>query len=89
MDITFSVIGFKQPDEKWKQMKAVHDACKKAGIEVPREIQKFFNYDPPKDNGVKVDLPLEEIKEYSEAGYLLKVADIPKDVTIIKIYESY
>jgi len=89
MSITFSVIGFKPPDEKWKQMKAIYDSCEKANVATPKEVDEFFNYDPPSDNGVEVDLSLKKLAEDSEEGYLLKVSDIPKDVTLIKIFESY
>ncbi len=50
------VIGFRPADEKWKQMKEVWDACVRAGVGVPDNVVKFFGYDPPDDEGIKVDL---------------------------------
>lgn len=49
------VVGFKPPDEKWKKMKAVWDACDKAGMDPPKEVMKFFNHEPPDERGVAIE----------------------------------
>lgn len=50
------VVGFKPVDAKWKAMRDVYNACKAAKINLPREVEKFFEDSPPDDNGVRVDL---------------------------------
>jgi len=50
------VIGFRPPDAKWKKMKEVHDACIAANVEIPEEVDEFFNWEPPDPRGVKVEL---------------------------------
>lgn len=32
MSMSLNVMGFKPPDEKWKQMKAAYEACCAAGV---------------------------------------------------------
>ena len=56
MGMSTEVVGIKPPDEKWKQMKAVYDSCKAAGVETPMEVSEFFGFDPPDDAGVLVEM---------------------------------
>lgn len=88
------VVGFKPPDAEWKKMKAVWDSCKKAKIDVPREVEKFFNGNEPDDAGV--ELNQHElgscIKKYQTdycEGYEVDITKVPKDVKIIRFYNSY
>ena len=48
MGMSSHVTGFKLPDEKWKKMKAIYDACKVANISPPQEVNEFFDYSPPR-----------------------------------------
>ena len=85
--------GFKPPDEKWHKMKAVRDACLKAKINTPKEVDDFFDGKTPDEKGVEVDLKsLPCCKkwnvDYAE-GYEIDVSKLPKDVTIIRAYTSY
>lgn len=92
-----SVIGFKPPDEKWKKMKKVYDVCKETGVNLSADVEDFFdggdNY--PDDEGVRVELEDHEsgcCKEYSDdgsSGYDIDVKKLPKDVTIIRFYNSW
>ncbi len=52
MSMSTHIVGFRPPNEKWKQMKAVYDACVKAEIDAPSEVRKFFNDEPPDPEGV-------------------------------------
>jgi hypothetical protein len=91
MSMSTHIIGFIPADDKWIQMKRVFDSCEEAGIEIPREVSRFFNDEKPDPNGVEIELKATEWenREYCYNGYELKVSDIPKDVTIIRFYNSY
>ena len=91
MSMSTSVKGFRPPDEEWKKMKAIWDACKAAGnVEPPEPVQEFFNWHEPDPNGIDVHLRVTKWNnnECSE-GLELKVEDIPKNVTVIRFYNSW
>lgn len=79
------MIGFRPPDEKWKKMKAVYDACQVAGIETPKEIDLFFGYDVPSDDGVTVDIKSAAEYQRDDDSECIKVdiRKLPKDVNIL------
>ncbi len=93
MGMSTNVCGFKPPDEKWKKMKAVYDACLQADTKVPKAVEDFFGYDPPDDAGVVVDLEkhacCQEYKEDAREGFEIDVTKLPKDVTLIRFYNSW
>jgi hypothetical protein len=70
-------------------MKAIWDACKKAGVEPPKEVRDFFGYGPPDDAGVEVKLELREWHDDSRSGYELDIDKLPKNITVIRFYNSY
>ena len=49
------VYAFRPPDKKWRQMKAVWDACEASGVDVPGKVASFFD-GTPDDAGVKIAL---------------------------------
>lgn len=89
MSMSTHVIGFKPPDAKWKKMKEVWDACEKAGIDPPKEVSEFFNYENPDENGVEVELDAAEWGDDGRQGYEIEVSKLPKGVTIIRFYNSW
>lgn len=93
MSMSSSVYGIKPPDSRWLQMKAVYDACKNAGIEVPGDVDEFFEYEEPDEMGVVVNLENEPCcSEYSADmanGFEIDIAKLSKDVTAIRFVNSY
>lgn len=93
MSMSTYVIGFKPPDEKWKAMKKVWDACQAADIDTPKDVEEYFDGDEPDDAGVVVELRKHACcKEYGaemQSGYEIDVTKLPKDVTIIRFVNSY
>lgn len=87
------VIGFKSPDEKWRKMKAIWDACNKAEVQVPNDVLKYFNYSPPDERGVEVELKdtpcCTEYKEEMCDGFEIDMKKLPPDLTHIRFYISY
>ena len=89
MGMSTHVIGFRPPDRKWKNMKDVWNVCEAAGINPPTEVEEFFGFETPDDNGVEVDLPTTEWSDRVRQGFELNVKDIPKDITVIRFFNSY
>ena len=105
MSVSTYIVGIKPPDEKWLQMKAVWDACALAAVEVPTEVDEFFNWEEPDDSGVIVSLgSLYQIKELGQrqtedglsyylgdgqSGIEIELSKIPKDIKKLRFYNSY
>jgi hypothetical protein len=90
------VIAFKPPGEKWQRMRAVYDACTAAGIDVPGEVMGFFDHMPPDPAGVEIsERTLRDkgaVTDWSAdmaAGFEVDVTKLPRDVTVIRFYNSY
>lgn len=56
MSMNICVEGINQPNEKWFKMKTVYESCINAGIQMPHEVLKFFNYNEPNENMIVEDL---------------------------------
>ena len=90
------VVGFKPPDERWKQMKAARDACAAAGVPLPDAVDRFFGFEPPDDAGVTIpekqlieDGVVTEYNDRYRDGYEIHLDKVPKDVKIIRVYNLY
>lgn len=80
------VEGIKQPGDKWKRMKKVYDVCKATGVQVPKEVLEYFDYEEPDDKGVTVRIKPEEYKREMIEGFDVHLNKIPKDVEVIRFY---
>ena len=101
MSMSTHIIGFRPPDEKWRKMKAVWDACVAADMSIPNTVHEFFGGESPDPNGVEVDLfssalyhhgKPSAVKKWNadmQEGFEVDVTKLPKDVTIIRFYNSY
>jgi hypothetical protein len=90
-------VGIKPPDETWRKMVAVYDACADAGIDPPRDVENYFAGDRPDDAGVIVeDATLRDcgaVREWTDGdmreGIEVDLTKIPKDITVIRFINSY
>ena len=96
MSMSTYVIGFRPPDEKWKKMKAVYDACVAGGIGMPEEVVEFFNGEEPDATGVKVDLtstkkggPVTKFGDEYGQGLQIDLTKLPKDIKILRFINSW
>ena len=99
MSMSTHVVAFVPPDEKWKKMKAVYDACYIAIVTVPDEVQLFFEDEKPSSNGIRIDhVKLNAhhvISTYNadnENGFDIDVEQLLKvfpNVKIVRVYNSY
>ena len=83
------VIGFAPPDDEWRRMKAVWDACINANVPVPDYVAKFFDWQEPDERGVEVEIPATEWEDDLRDGYEIEVSKIPPQVKFIRFYNSY
>jgi hypothetical protein len=83
------IIGFRPPDEKWKKMKEVWDRCNELKIEPPKEVKDFFQGEEPDPNGIEVNIPTRKWENEYGSGFEIMIKDIPKDIEIIRFYNSW
>jgi hypothetical protein len=92
MSMSTHIVGFKAPDKKWNEMKAIWDACKRAKINVPDEVDEYFDFQEPDDSGVLVNLDQVAVRWNDGdmcSGLEIPVHSLPKDLTSIRFYNSY
>ena len=92
MSMSTHVIGFAPPDEKWKAMKSVYDSCINAGIYIPAEVENFFNGEKPDPAGVSTNIGFLASKWTDGdmcSGIEIDLSKLPKNVKIIRFYNSY
>ena len=71
-------------------MKAVHDACLRAGVVVPEEVMEYFEGKSPDPKGVEVKL--QNLKPWArdmEDGFEIDINTLPADVKILRFVCSY
>lgn len=90
------VVGFKPPDSTWRNMKAVWDACKAAGVPAPEVVLAFFGYEQPDDQGVTVDVRALEgsgaVREWhddSANGYEVDLSKLDPTIKTLRFYNSW
>jgi hypothetical protein len=84
-----SIKGFIPPDDKWKKMKAIYDACRVAKINLPDEVEDFFDGEKPDENGQIVEIPHTEYQDDYSQGIEVEIAKLPKNVKVIRFYNSW
>jgi len=102
MSMSTFVFGVRPPDDKWKGMKAVRDACIKVGTPVPEEVEKFFNYEKPDDKGILVEFTMDNKGKVSNGcckpfydenncyeGFEIELSKVPKDITILRFVNGW
>lgn len=97
MGMTSSVYGVITPDNTWKKMKAIWDACEDGGITPPKEVVDFFRGEEPDFNGSTILLANQYdtfygTKKYSadmKDGFEVDITKLPPHVKIIRFVNSY
>lgn len=95
MGTRIRLVGIVPPDDKWKKMKAIFDACIKGDIEIPDEVDEFFDNEDPDPAGVIIDLTPGQYTDVARPwgdmdsdGIEITVDDIPKNVKILRFYNG-
>lgn len=93
MSMSTHIVGFRPADDKWRKMKAVYDACQDAGTQVPDSVIRFFDYAPPDEAGVEVDIEktdaVTEWRGDMREGFEVDLTQLPEGITVIRFYNSY
>ena len=91
MSMSTHFVAFRPPDEKWQRMKEVYDVCKKAGINIPKEVGEFFEYENPDPNGVQVDIE-QAVEDWNDGdmcnGYEIDLSKLPDNIRYIRVFYS-
>lgn len=93
MSSTISVEGIKLPDDKWKKMAAAYKACEGADVEIPEEVENYFNGDAPDTDGVTVNLQdtgcLTRSTGSGYYSYSINIKKLPDGVEIVRFTNSW
>lgn len=93
MGMSTHVVGIRRPDETWKKMKAVWDACRAAGVDPPDEVLEFFNHEAPDPAGIRVELEgnpcIQAYNDDMRQGFEVDISKLPKNVTSVRFYNSW
>lgn len=94
MGMSTHIVGFRQADDRWKRMKAAYEACEAAGVEIPDDVDDFFDGEPPGDKpGMEVDIKCSPaVSEYNDdslSGFEIDIRELSKDIGIIRVYNSW
>lgn len=92
MSMSTCVVGFRPADEAWKNMKSIWESCEAAGVEIPKEVLKFFDGKPPKDKpGAEVSIK-EAVRDWSDEysqGFEVDLTKLPSNVKVLRFYNSW
>jgi len=86
-----NINGFTEPSTEWLEMKAAYDACDKAGVRIPEEVQQYFHYEPPKHPGQPIDIT-KAVTPYRgdmEEGFDVDISKLPPNVKLVRFHVSY
>ena len=93
MSMSTHIVGFRPPDEIWHKMKKVFDACRAAGVPIPREVERFFNDEVPDISGLKIDMTdhpsVMRYKDDMREGFEVDIKSLPPHITRIRFYNSW
>ncbi len=94
MGMSMYVVGIKPPDAKWNKMKKIYDACQEADMDVPDAVMDYFDGEDPDDKGVLLDESRlgKAVSEYCVegcSGFEVELSKLPKDVKILRFYNSW
>jgi hypothetical protein len=87
MSVSVDIEGFKDPTPEYKAMAAAYRACEEAGVPIPDELNRFFDWGEPRDDGTLVSL--EEAMTGKGVAYgdgiLIDLSKLPEGVTRIRV----
>ena len=91
MSMSTYICGIVPPNDTWLKMKAVHDACRLASVDVPDVVTEFFNGDMPDDKGVIIDISniAEKYSANGEHGFEIDIEKVPKHIKTIRFINSW
>ena len=92
MSASYDVIGMKVQDEKWEKMKNVWNTCQIAGVDIPEEVEEFFNWENPNYlQGMQINIS-NAVSQPQVEDYVVwdvEIDKLPPDVKVIRFRISY
>lgn len=91
MGMSTHVYGIVPADDKYNEMKALYDMCKKNDVSVPDEVWDFFDGDVPDSAGMQTSLDdaSTEFSSDMETGYEVDISKIDPKIKIIRFTNSW
>ena len=91
MSMSTSIYGIKLPDERFKKMFQIYKNCRALGLNIPDEVDNYFDGEEPDSEGVVVgvDSIVKEFSRDGEEGVEIRVEDISKDVHLLRFVNSW
>jgi len=92
MSMNSYIVAFRPPDETFKKMKAVFDACVEAGVDLPAEVSRFFDNTEPDPKGVEISIK-DAVEEWTDGdmsqGFQVDLKKLPQGVKYIRFYNQW
>lgn len=88
MSVSLYIEGISEADEEYKAYLNVYESCRRLGVRVPDEVDRYFGGNLPDQNGqtVDIDSTLTDFRDRDYSGYYIDLAKLPKSVKKIKVY---
>lgn len=88
MSISYDVEGLIKPDKNHLSKVNAYQACLDAGVSIPDELYKYFNYEAPDECGLVKDLndteSVTQDNDESSYWYDVDLSKIDKNIHIIR-----
>lgn len=78
-----------EPNEQYRKMYAVYEACEDAGIDPPDEVTDFFHGEVPNPDGMEVMMRSHHSVSDSRDFYDVYVKELPEGTSVIRFVNSY
>ncbi len=90
MSMTTQIWGVIPPNKDYLKMKAVWEACTDACIEIPEDVEDYFEGEEPDKKGMRIKI-IEAVGDCSEprtTGYEIDLSKLPQKVKLIRFVQS-
>ena len=90
MGINTYIIGFTPQDENYQKMRQIWENCTEMNISIPDEVDDFFNYEEPNEDGIEMEIPNQEWSDGDmSTGIEVNIKNIPEIVEKIRFVNSW
>ena len=90
MGVSVYVQGIRPFNDRYKKMKAIHDACVEARVSVPEEVSEYLTGAGQNDYGIEVEIEeaVKDVEGDCDEGtiYLVDLTEIPQNVKMLRIF---